>query len=264
VGVVIDPVLDFDPKSARTWTESADRVARRIDALGLRIPFVLDTHAHADHMTALPYFASRYGSKTATGAKIGEIQSFFARALGLGDGFPVDGSQFHLLLEDREELDLGPFTLVAHHTPGHTTACMSFQIEDALFCGDTLFQPDYGTARCDFPNGSAATLHDSIQWIFSLPGETRLFTCHDYQPGGRELQFESTVAEQKRSNVQLDEGTSREAFIAFRKQRDAELEMPVLILPSIQVNIRAGQLPEPEANGTSYLKIPLNVFGAEP
>ena len=261
VGVVIDPVLDYAPNSGRVWTESAERIVSRIDALGLRIPYVLDTHAHADHLSGMDFFRRRVGAAGATGRQITLIQDFFKGVYGLGDEFVPDGHQFDVLLEDGETLDAGPFAIEALHTPGHTPACMSYRIDDALFAGDTLFQPDYGTARCDFPNGSAGDLYDSIQRLFALPDETRVFTGHDYQPGGREVQYLSTIGEQRRANVQLSGQTSREAFVSFRKQRDAALSMPALILPAIQVNIRAGALPDADPNGRSYLRIPLNVFG---
>ncbi len=261
-GVVIDPVLDFDPASGRTWTESADQVAQFLDAEGIRVPFVLDTHAHADHLTALPYFKERFGAQTAIGADIVEVQHVFRDLFNLGDRLPTDGRQFDVLLRDGDTLEFGDLTLVAIHTPGHTPACMTYQIGDALFVGDTLFQPDYGTARCDFPGGSARTLYRSITDLYKrFPGEMRVFTCHDYQPGGRDLAFESTLAEQRDANVQLNGQTEERDFIAFRSARDATLEMPRLILPSIQVNVRAGDFPTPEDNGLSYLKIPLNAFG---
>lgn len=262
VAVVIDSVLDFDAASGRTWTESADAVADFLEERGLRVPYVLDTHAHADHLSALPYFKRRFGARSVIGAEIATVQEVFRDLFNLGDALATDGRQFDVLLRDGDVLDAGPFSIEALHTPGHTPACLSYRIGDALFVGDTLFQPDYGTARCDFPGGSAETLYASIQRLYAtLPGETRVFTCHDYQPGGRELAYESTLAEQKASNVQLDEKTSLEAFVAFREKRDAELSMPALILPSIQVNVRAGELPAPEANGVSYLKLPLNAFG---
>ncbi|HEY7322597.1 MAG TPA: MBL fold metallo-hydrolase [Candidatus Binatia bacterium] len=259
-GVVIDPVLDYDPKSARTSYGSADAVARYIDEKHLAIPYVIDTHAHADHLTALPFFKKHYGARSVTGSRVGEVQRIFRDAYNLGSEFPVDGRQFDILLDEGQELQVRSFYVRAMHTPGHTPAHMSWQIDDALFVGDTLFMPDYGTARCDFPGGSAAQLFDSIRRIYALPESTRLFMCHDYQPGGRELCFITTVAEQKRSNVQLNERTTKEEYLAFRKNRDAQLAMPTLILPAVQVNIRAGEFPEPEANGTTYLKIPLNVF----
>lgn len=259
-GVVIDPVLDYEPKSARTSTRSAESVARYIDDRRLSIPYVIDTHAHADHLTAMPYFKMRYGARTVTGSRVGEVQRAFRDIYNLGAEFPVDGRQFDVLLDEAQELEVGSFIVRAMHTPGHTPAHMSWQIGDALFVGDCLFMPDYGTARCDFPGGSAEQLFDSIQRIYALPNRTRLFMCHDYQPGGRELRFVTTVAEQKRSNIQLRQETTREEFVRARKERDALLEMPALILPAVQVNIRAGELPQPEENGTAYLKIPLNYF----
>jgi glyoxylase-like metal-dependent hydrolase (beta-lactamase superfamily II) len=259
-GVVIDPVLDYDPKSARTSRGSAEAVAKYIVERKLEIPFVIDTHAHADHLTAMPFFKKRFGARTVTGSRIGEVQRIFRDIYNLGMNFPVDGRQFDLLLDEGQELQAGRFRIRAMHTPGHTPAHMSWQIEDALFVGDTLFMPDYGSARCDFPGGSADQLFDSIQRIYALPASTRLFMCHDYQPGGRELRFVTTVAEQKKSNIQLNERTTREEYLKFRKIRDAQLEMPALILPAVQINIRAGEFPEPEANGSAYLKIPLNVF----
>jgi glyoxylase-like metal-dependent hydrolase (beta-lactamase superfamily II) len=198
------------------------------------------------------------------GADIVKVQRVFRDLFNLGDELPPDGHQFDVLLQDGDVLDIGPFEIEALHTPGHTPACMSYRIEDALFVGDTLFQPDYGTARCDFPSGSASELYTSIQEIYrKLPGDTRVFTCHDYQPGGRDLAFESTLAEQRRSNAQLSDSTRREDFISFREERDATLSMPALILPSIQVNIRAGEFPPAEENGLSYLKLPLNAFGGK-
>lgn len=259
-GVVIDPVLDYDPKSARTSFQSAQVVARYIDDRHLAVPYVIGTHAHADHLTAMPFFKKRYGARTVTGSRVGEVQRSFRDIYNLGTDFPVDGRQFDLLLDEGQELEVGAFRVRAMHTPGHTPAHMSWQIGDALFVGDTLFMPDYGTARCDFPGGSAEQLFDSIQRIYALAESTRLFMCHDYQPGGRDLRFVTTVAEQKRSNVQLNEHTTKQQYLAFRKGRDVQLEMPALILPAIQINIRAGEFPEPEANGTAYLKIPLNRF----
>ena len=254
---VIDPLRDYDPKSGRTSWASSEKVAAYLDRAGLAVPYVIDTHAHADHLTGLPFFKQRYGARSVTGARIGEVQRVFRDVFNLGSGFPVDGRQFDVLVDESTRLAVGSLEVEALHTPGHTPAHMSWKIGDAVFVGDTLFMPDYGSARCDFPGGSAAILYDSIQRLYALPDDTRLFMCHDYRPGGRPLAFETTVREQKRSNVQIAAGTSREAYVAFREQRDASLEAPVLLLPSIQVNIRAGELPEPEANGTSYLKIPL-------
>lgn len=257
---MIDPVLDYDPKSARTSSRSAEAVAKYIAERKLAVPFVIDTHAHADHLTAMPFFKKRFGARTVTGSRIGEVQRIFRDIYNLGMNFPMAGRQFDLLLDEGQELQAGRFRIRAMHTPGHTPAHMSWQIGDALFVGDTLFMPDYGTARCDFPGGSADQLFDSIQRIYALPASTRLFMCHDYQPGGRELRFVTTVAEQKRSNTQLNERTAREEYLKFRKTRDAQLDMPALILPAVQINIRAGEFPEPEENGTAYLKIPLNLF----
>lgn len=261
VGVVIDPVLDYAPASAHVFTESIERLAALIDGLRLRIPFVLDTHVHADHLTGLARVRDRYGAQTAIGARVTTIQAFFADVYGLGDAFEPDGSQFDVLLEDERILDAGPFSIRALYTPGHTPACMSYLIEDALFAGDTLFEPDYGTARCDFPHGSAGDLYDSIQRLYALPESTRVFPGHDYQPGGRPVRYGSTIGEHRRHNVQLSAETSREAFVAFRKERDSSLDVPQLILPALQVNIRGGELPAPEANGRAYLRIPVDYFG---
>lgn len=262
IGVVIDSVLDYDPASARTSTESADAIARFLEQEGIRVPYVLDTHVHADHLSAMSTFKERFGAKTVIGAEIVAVQRTFRSLFNLGEDLPADGRPFDVLLQDGETLDVGPFEVEALHTPGHTPACVSYRIDDAIFVGDLLFQPDYGTARCDFPGGSAADLYASIQKLYAeLPDDTRIFTCHDYQPGGREVAFESTLWEQRKSNVQLNAFTKKEDFIAFRSERDATLEMPALILPSIQVNVRAGELPPPEPNGISYLKLPLNAFG---
>ncbi|HXG18111.1 MAG TPA: MBL fold metallo-hydrolase [Methylomirabilota bacterium] len=259
-GVVIDPVRDFDPKSGRTRWRSAEVVATYIDDHRLTIPYVIDTHAHADHMTGMPFFQERHGARTVTGSRVGEVQKIFRDIYNLGSDFPIDGQQFDVLLDEGDELRVGTFVVRALHTPGHTPAHMSWQIADAVFVGDTLFAPDYGTARCDFPGGSAEQLYDSIQRLYALPDHTRLLLCHDYRPGGRTVRWETTVAEQKEANIQLNARTTKAEFVAFRQKRDAQLEMPALILPSIQVNIRAGRLPEPERNGVSYLKIPVNLF----
>jgi len=258
-GAVIDPVRDFDPKSGHTSWGPAEAVGRYVDERGLRIPVVIDTHAHADHLSGLPWFKERHGARTVTGSRVGEVQRTFRDVYGLGPDFPVDGRQFDVRLDEGETLGVGSFEVQAMHTPGHTPAHMSWQIGDAVFLGDTLFMPDYGSARCDFPGGSPGILWASIQRLYQLPDATRLFACHDYQPGGRPLRFETTVGEQKRENVQIDARTTREAFVAFREERDAGLDMPALILPALQVNIRAGELPEAEPNGVRYLKIPVNL-----
>jgi glyoxylase-like metal-dependent hydrolase (beta-lactamase superfamily II) len=260
VGVVIDPVAEFDPASGALTHARAKEVGDFIDARSLAVPWVLETHAHADHLSAMPWFKERYGARSVIGRHIAEVQATFRDVFNLGDDFPVDGRPFDRLLDDGEVVEAGPLRIEALHTPGHTPACLSYRIGDTVFVGDTLFQPDYGTARCDFPGGSATVLYDSIQRLYALPDATRLFTCHDYQPGGRKLRFESTVADQKAGNVQLDGTTERDAFVAFREQRDATLSMPTLILPSIQANVRAGELPEPESNGLAYFKIPINAF----
>ncbi len=256
--LVIDPVREFEPKSAHTSWAPAEAVAAFVHRERLEVAYAVDTHAHADHLSGLPFFRERYGARTVTGARVGEVQRSFRDLYHLGPAFPVDGRQFDVLLDEGMRLGFGTLELEALHTPGHTPAHMSWRIGDRIFLGDTLFMPDYGAARCDFPGGSAAELYDSIQRLYAMPDDTRLFVCHDYRPGGRPLAFETTVGEQKRSNVQIDARTSREAFVAFRERRDAELEPPALILPSLQVNIRAGELPEPESNGLAYLKIPLD------
>ena len=259
--VVIDSVRDYEPRSGRTSWRSAEKIAAVIDERKLAVRYVIDTHAHADHLSGMPFFKERYGARTVTGSRVGVVQEAFRKIYGLGDDFPVDGRQFDVLVDEGEHIDAGSLRIEAMHTPGHTPAHMSWRIDDAVFVGDTLFMPDYGTARCDFPGGSASVLYDSIQRIYRLPDATRLFVCHDYLPNARRLRFETTVGEQKESNIQMDARTARERFVAFRNERDASLEAPALILPSIQVNIRAGELPPAEPNGIRYLKIPLNVLG---
>ena len=258
--VVIDPVMDYDPKAGRVYLESAEVVASYIDQAGYQIPFVLDTHPHADHMSAMQFFRERYGAKTVIGKQVTAVQRVFGELFHLGEEFPTDGSQFDVLLEDHGTLDAGPFEIEALPIGGHTPASVGYRINDAVFVGDTLFQPDAGTARCDFPGGSAGELYDGIQRLFALPAETRLYTLHDYQPGGRELRFESTVAEQRRDNIHIHDGVSREEFVALRAKLERGKEAPTLLFPAVQVNIRAGQLPPPEANAIRYLKIPLNAF----
>jgi glyoxylase-like metal-dependent hydrolase (beta-lactamase superfamily II) len=261
--VVIDSVRDYDPKSGRTAWASAKAMAAYLERERLEVAYVIDTHVHADHLTGIPFFREHFAAKSATGARIGEVQRTFRDLYNLGPAFPVDGRQFDVLLDEGERLAFGTLEIEALHTPGHTPAHMSWRIGDAVFVGDTLFMPDYGSARCDFPGGSAGDLYDSIQRLYALPDATRLFMCHDYRPGGRALAFQTTVREQRERNVQIRAETTKDAYVAFRRQRDASLEQPVLILPSIQVNIRAGELPEPEANGIAYLKVPLNVLGDE-
>ncbi|NNL86697.1 MAG: MBL fold metallo-hydrolase [Myxococcales bacterium] len=262
VGAVIDPVRDYDPKSGQTAWESAARIAQYIDRERLRVEYVIDTHTHADHLTGIPFFKERYGALSVIGAGVTEIQKAFRELLGLGPAFPTDGRQFDVLAEEGKRIPFGSLEIEAIHTPGHTPAHMCWKIWDAVFVGDTLFMPDYGTARCDFPGGDAGALYDSIQRLYALPNPTRILVGHDYMPGGRPAACETTVGEQKRSNLQLNENTGREEYIAAREARDKTLAMPNLILPSIQVNIRAGEFPEPEPNGVSYLKIPLNRVGS--
>jgi glyoxylase-like metal-dependent hydrolase (beta-lactamase superfamily II) len=256
--IIIDSVLSYDPKSGRTHTKLADEVIRFVGENNLKTEWILETHAHADHITAAPYLKSKLGGKVAIGDHISAVQGVFKDIFNLEKTFPTDGSQFDYLLKDGEEIRFGNLSFKSIFVPGHTPACMAYQVGDAVFVGDTMFMPDVGTARCDFPGGDAHVLYQSMRKILSLPPETRLFMCHDYPPNGRSAQFESTVAEQRRSNIHMHDGISEEQFIEMRTKRDATLEMPVLILPAIQVNIRAGEFPPKESNGISYLKIPVD------
>lgn len=261
VCAVIDPVLDYDPAAGRTSTRSADRVVAFIEENELEVAWILDTHAHADHLSAAAYLKSNTGGLIGTGSLISQVQASFKKIFNLGDEFQADGSQFDCLFDDGDLLDLGETCIKVMHTPGHTPSCVTYVIGDAAFVGDTLFMPDYGTARADFPGGDAAQMYQSIQRLFALPGETRLFMCHDYKaPGRDEYRWETTVAEQRAKNVHIHEGISEQEFVDFRKSRDAELNMPKLILPSIQVNIRGGEMPPAEDNGTVYLKIPVDAL----
>lgn len=259
---LIDSVLDYDPKSGRTCTDSADKLIARVEELDAKVQWILDTHVHADHLSAAAYLKSRLGGSIAIGAQITQVQKVFGSLFNAEPGFARDGSQFDALFEDEEGFRIGNLHARALHTPGHTPACMSYMIEDAgetaVFVGDTLFTPDYGTARCDFPGASARTLYKSIRRLLAFPDQTRLFMCHDYLPGGRELCFVTTVAEQRADNIHIHQGVSEDSFVQMREARDKTLDMPVLILPSVQINMRSGQFPEPEENGVSYLKIPLN------
>ena len=257
---VIDPVLDYDPKSGRTRTSSADKLIKFIHGNALTVEWILETHAHADHLSAAHYLKRTLGGKIAIGSRIRQVQTVFKRLFNLENDFPQDGSQFDHLFADDETFCIGRLTAHALFVPGHTPADMAYQIGDAVFVGDTLFMPDVGTARCDFPGGDAHALYSSIRKLLALPDSTRLFMCHDYPPAGRAPAWETTVAEQRRSNIHILDGVGKEDFVAMRQKRDASLEMPVLILPSIQVNIRAGALPAPESNGISYLKVPLNAL----
>lgn len=259
---LIDSVLDYDPKSGRTSTASADRLVSRVRELGARVQWILETHVHADHLSAAPYLKRQLGGQLGIGEHITTVQRVFGRLFNAGAEFACDGRQFDHLFADGETFAIGSLQARAMHTPGHTPACMTYVVLDGAgtvaFVGDTLFMPDYGTARCDFPGGDARTLYRSINKVLSLPVDTRLYMCHDYQPGGREVQFLSTVGEERARNIHVRNGISEEEFVVMRSARDVALDMPTLILPSVQVNMRAGQLPEPEANGTRYIKIPLN------
>ncbi|MGV8984667.1 MAG: MBL fold metallo-hydrolase [Cypionkella sp.] len=256
---VVDSVLDFDYASGRTDTRSADAVVAFIKKHDLRLEWILETHVHADHLSAAPYLQEALGGKLAIGERITVVQDTFGKVFNEGTRFARDGSQFDKLLKDGDSVMIGQMRADALHTPGHTPACMTYLIGDAAFVGDTLFMPDYGTARCDFPGGSAAVMYDSIQRILALPDATRIFVCHDYKaPGRDEFAWETTVAEQKAYNKHIGAGKPKEEFVAMREARDATLAMPRLIIPSLQVNMRAGQMPEPEDNGTSYLKVPIN------
>lgn len=257
---VIDPVLDFTPASGATATTSAEELMAYIQSQGLELKWILETHVHADHLTAAKTIKETVGGQTGIGARVTDVQGVFKSVFNLGDEFIPDGSQFDRLLADGDTLPLGESRIAVLSTPGHTPACVSYLIDDALFVGDTLFMPDYGTARCDFPGGDAATLFDSIDRLLALPAATRMFMCHDYGPTGREYQYMSTVGEQLENNIHVGGGVSKEEYVATRSARDAELSMPALILPSLQINIRAGDLPPAEDNGTSYLKLPLNAF----
>lgn len=259
---IIDSVLDFDPKSGRTSTASADRIIAFVREHGLTIDWILETHAHADHLSAAPYLKAALGGRIGIGEHITEVQQIFKKIFNLEKTFNTDGAQFDHLFREGEEFRIGGMTARVMHTPGHTPADVTYVIGDAAFVGDTLFMPDYGTARADFPGGDARRLYRSIRRLLEeLPPETRLFLCHDYKAPGRDhYAWETTVAEERAHNLHVHDGVSEEAFVAMRTARDKTLAMPVLLLPSVQVNIRAGQLPPPEDNGVSYLKIPVNVI----
>jgi len=257
---IIDSVLDYDPKSGRTRTTSADKVVDYVHSNRLTVEWILETHAHADHLTAAPYLKKKLGGKIAIGHQITAVQRVFKGVFNLGPDFREDGSQFDTLLRDEEIFSIGDLRARVIAVPGHTPACVAYQTGDAVFVGDTLFMPDVGTARCDFPGGNAKTLFASIRKLLSLPPETRLFMCHDYPPKTRTVTFETTVAEQRGKNIHVNDDISEEQFVQMRTHRDATLEMPMLILPAVQINIRAGEMPPADANGTAYLKIPLNAL----
>ncbi len=258
---LIDSVLNFDAASGKTFTTSADALIAEVKEQGLVVEWILETHVHADHLSAAPYLQKRLGGKLGIGAEIKTVQQVFGKVFNEGTEFARDGSQFDHLFEEGETFAIGQLQGRVLHTPGHTPACLTYVIGDAGFVGDTLFMPDFGTARCDFPGGDARTLYQSIGKIFALPDETRLFMCHDYKaPGRDEFLYETTVGEQKLNNIHVGAGKTEDEFVQMRSERDATLAMPRLILPSVQVNMRAGQLPPAEDNGVSYLKLPLNQF----
>ncbi|KTE23799.1 MULTISPECIES: MBL fold metallo-hydrolase [unclassified Sphingopyxis] len=258
---IIDSVLDFDQASGRTSHGAADAIVDYVGAEGLSVEWQIETHAHADHLSAAPYLQEKLGGRIAIGRHIKTVQTMFGEIFNEGERFARDGSQFDRLMADGDTFRVGEIDGIVLHTPGHTPACMAWIIGDALFTGDTLFMPDYGTARADFPGGDARTLYRSIRRLLSLPGETRVFLCHDYKAPGRDNHaWETTIAAERTANVHVHDGVSEDVFVAMREARDRTLAMPKLILPSVQVNMRGGRLPEPESNGTRYLKLPLDIL----
>ncbi|AHG38779.1 beta-lactamase [Pseudomonas syringae CC1557] len=261
---LIDSVLDYDPKSGRTRTESADRMIGRVHALQASVQWIFETHVHADHLSAAPYLKQKLGGQTVIGSHITVVQKTFGALFNAPSDFARNGSQFDVLLDDEASFAIGTLQVKAMHTPGHTPACMSYLVQvgeqTVAFVGDTLFMPDYGTARCDFPGADARVLYRSIRKLLALQAQTILFMCHDYLPNGRALKYMTTVAEQRASNIHVHDGVDEDAFVDMREARDITLEMPVLMLPSVQVNMRCGHFPEPEDNGVVYLKIPLNAL----
>ena len=257
---IIDSVLDYDPKSGRTRTTSADKVIEFVKTHQLSVEWILETHAHADHQSAAPYLKKHLGGQIAIGDQITRVQKVFKGVFNLEPQFKSDGSQFDRLLADGQSFAVGSLSAKVMSVPGHTPACVAYQFGDAVFVGDTLFMPDVGTARCDFPGGDAQTLYASTRKILSLPPQTRLSMCHDYPPNDRPIAFETTVAEQREKNIHVHDGISQAQFVQMRTQRDATLDMPVLILPAVQINIRAGQMPPKESNGTAYVKIPIDAL----
>jgi glyoxylase-like metal-dependent hydrolase (beta-lactamase superfamily II) len=256
---IIDSVMDYDPKSGRMSTVSADQIIDFVDANNLKAEWLLETHAHADHISAAPYLRKNLGGVIGIGKNIQKVQSVFKEVFNLESEFNTKGEQFDYLFSDEEVFYIGNLKVKAIHVPGHTPADMAYIVEESIvFIGDTLFMPDVGTARCDFPGGDARILYKSVHKLFDMPSDTRLFMCHDYPPSGREPIWETTVGEERKKNIQINDSISEEQFVKMRSKKDATLEMPTLILPSIQINIRAGELPNAESNGISYLKIPLN------
>jgi glyoxylase-like metal-dependent hydrolase (beta-lactamase superfamily II) len=262
--VVIDPVLDYDPAASKTWTESADAVVEFVRGHDLNLRYVLETHAHADHLSGSSIVQDAFPeAKLGVGERITKVQDVFKKVFDLPEDFPIDGRQFDVLLGEERPLEAGSLTVETIFTPGHTPACATYKIDDAIFTGDALLMPDIGTGRCDFPGGSAEDLYDSVQKLYRLSDDTRVFVGHDYQPDGRELRWETTVGEQKANNVQIPAARSREEFVRRRNERDATLAAPKLLFQSVQVNIDAGHLPAPHQNQVRYLHIPLNVFHAD-
>ncbi|MFC3230180.1 MBL fold metallo-hydrolase [Marinibaculum pumilum] len=258
---IVDAVLDYDPASGRTSTASADRIVAAVTERKLKVDWILETHVHADHLSAAQYLRGKLGGKIAIGNQVPIVQHTFRKVFNLHDSVATDGRQFDRLFADGERFAIGRLQAEVMHTPGHTPACSTYRIGDALFVGDTLFMPDYGTARCDFPGGDARTLYKSVQRILALPPETRMFLCHDYKaPDRADYAWETSVGAQKAKNVHVHDGIDEESFVRMRTERDATLDMPRMILPSVQVNMRAGEMPPPEDNGVSYLKMPINMF----
>lgn len=261
VAAIVDSVLDFDQPSGRTSTDSADAIIAHVKEAGLVVEWLLETHAHADHLSAAPYLQERLGGRIAIGREILTVQNMFGKIFNEGTAFARDGSQFDHLFDDGDAFSIGGIPAVALHVPGHTPADMAYLVGDAAFVGDTMFMPDYGTARADFPGGDARQLFRSIRRLMQLPDRTRVFLCHDYKaPNREEFVWETTILAERTGNVHVHEGVDEDQFVDMRTQRDATLAMPRLILPSVQVNMRAGHLPEPEENGTRYLKLPLNLL----
>jgi glyoxylase-like metal-dependent hydrolase (beta-lactamase superfamily II) len=259
---IIDPVLDFDPKSGRSAATSAEAIAAFLRERGLSCEWILETHAHADHLSAAPWLQAAVGGKIAIGQGIREVQRAFREILNLEPAFPVDGRQFDRLLADGETIAIGSLDVRVIATPGHTSDSLSYHVGDAVFVGDTIFMPDSGTARCDFPGGDAGLLYASVRRLYALAPETRVFVCHDYKPGGREARFETTIADERASNVHLKDATTEAEFTAMRRKRDATLDMPALLYPAVQFNIRGGRPPPAESNGRSYLKLPITGPGS--
>ncbi len=258
--VIIDSVLDYDPKSGRTRTHSADKVVDFVRTHQLQTEWILETHAHADHFSGAQYLKAQLGGRVAIGDHIKTVQGVFKGIFNLEDSFNTEGKQFDYLLKEDEVVAFGNLSFQCLFVPGHTPACMAYKVDDAIFVGDTMFMPDVGSARCDFPGGDAKALYASVHRLLSYPDDTRLFMCHDYPPDGRTVKFETSVAEQKQHNIHMKDGVTETAFVDMRSKRDATLEMPVLILPAVQINIRAGSFPPAENNGVAYLKIPLNAL----